>query len=133
VDYSGKTLEALKEWASTDPVHPDDLPGVIAVWRRSLESGQPYDVELRLRGANSVHRWFHVQGLLVRDEEGRIIRWCVLLTDIDERKRAEEASRESELELRQLIDSVSICYRKDARDHAGSCRRLFSGLCPCGY
>src|SRR5712692_9220191 len=47
LDYFGKTLEELKQWASTDAVHPDDLPGVIAVWSRSLESGQPYDIELR--------------------------------------------------------------------------------------
>src|SRR5258708_40057773 len=106
LDYFGKTLAELKEWASTDAVHPDDLPGVIAVWTRSVESGRPYDVELRQRGAVGVYRWFHVQGLPVRDEEGHILRWCVLQTDIDERKRAEEAQRESERELRQLVDSV---------------------------
>ena len=106
LDYFGKTLEELKQWASTDAVHPDDLPGVIAVWSRSLESGQPYDIELRQRGADSVYRWFRVQGLPVRDADGRIIRWCVLQTNIDERRRAEEALRESERELRELIDSV---------------------------
>ena len=106
LDYFGKTLEELKGWASTDAVHPDDLPGVIAAWRQSIESGQPYDLELRQRGADGVYRWFHVQGLPVRDAEGRIIRWCVLQTDIEDRKRAEEALRESERELRQLIDNV---------------------------
>lgn len=106
LDYFGKTLEELKKWASTDAVHPDDLPGVTAVWRRSLESGQPYDIELRQRGADSVYRWFRVHGLPVRDAEGRIVRWCVLQTNIDERRRAEEALRESERELRQLTDSV---------------------------
>src|SRR2546425_620850 len=106
LDYFGKTLEELKQWASTDAVHPDDLPGVIAVWSRSLESGQPYDIELRQRGADRVYRWFRVQGLPVRDADERIIRWCVLQTNIDERRRAEEALRESERELRELIDSV---------------------------
>jgi PAS domain S-box-containing protein len=47
-----------------------------------------------------------VQGLPVRDAEGHIVRWCVLQTDIDEQKRAEEALRESERELRQIVDSV---------------------------
>jgi len=106
LDYFGKTLDELKAWESTDAVHPDDLPGVIAVWKRSLQNGQPYDVELRQRGADGVYRWFHVQGLPVRDAEGHILRWCVLQTDIHERQRAEEALHESERELRQLIDSV---------------------------
>jgi len=106
LDYFGKTLDELKGWASTDAVHPDDLPGVIGVLTRSLESGQPYDVELRQRRADGVYRWFHVQGLPVRDPEGRILRWCVLQTDIDERKQTEEALRKSERELRQLVDSV---------------------------
>jgi len=106
LDYFGKTLDELKAWERTDAVHPDDLPGVVAVWKRSLENAQPYDVELRQRGADGVYRWFHVQGLPVRDAEGRILRWCVLQTDVDERKRAEQALHESERELRQLIDSV---------------------------
>ncbi|HEV3214816.1 MAG TPA: PAS domain-containing protein [Vicinamibacterales bacterium] len=106
LDYFGKTLEELKGWASTDAVHPDDLPGVIPVWRRSVESGKPYDVELRQRGADGVYRWFHVQGLPVRNAEGRILRWCVLQTDIDERKRAEEALRQSEQHLRLLVETI---------------------------
>jgi PAS domain S-box-containing protein len=106
LDYFGKTLEELKVWRTTDAVHPDDLPSVIAVWTQSVETGQSYDVELRQRGADGVYRWFHVQGLPVRDAAGRILRWCVLQTDIDERKRAEEALRQSERELRQLVDAV---------------------------
>lgn len=113
LDYFGKTLDELKEWSGTDAVHPDDLPGVIAVWTRSVESGQPYDVELRQRRADSVYRWFHVQGLPVRDAEGHIIRWCVLQTDIDERKRndtaltsAFEELAKSEAELRTIIDAI---------------------------
>jgi len=106
LDYFGQTLDELKEWTSTDAVHPEDRPGVIAAWSRSIESGQPFDSEHRQRGADSVYRWFHVQGLPVRDAEGHIVRWCVLQTDIDERKRAQEALRQSERELRQIIDSV---------------------------
>jgi PAS domain S-box-containing protein len=106
LDYFGKSLEELKTWSSTDAVHPGDLPGVTDVLRRSLELGEPYDVELRQRRVDGVYRWFHVQGLPVRDADGCILRWCILQTDIDERKRAEEARRESERELRQLVDNV---------------------------
>jgi PAS domain S-box-containing protein len=106
LDYFGKTLEELKAWSSTDAVHPDDLPGVIAGWTRSIESGQPYESEHRQRGADGVYRWFLVQGLPVRDADGRILRWCVLQTDIDERKRAQEALRQSERDLRLIFESI---------------------------
>jgi hypothetical protein len=113
LDYFGKTLEEMREWSSSDAVHPDDLPGVIAVWTRSIESGQPYDIELRQRGADGVYRWFHAQGLPVRDAEGRILRWFVLQTDVDERKRNEaalasafEEIAKSEAELRTIIDAI---------------------------
>ena len=113
LDYFGKTLEDMRAWSSSDAVHPDDLPGVIAVWTRSIESGQPYDVELRQRGADGVYRWFHAQGLPVRDAEGCILRWFVLQTDVDERKRNEvaltsafEELAKSEAELRTIIDAI---------------------------
>jgi PAS domain S-box-containing protein len=106
LDYFGTTLEALKGWTTSDAVHPDDLPHVAAVARRSFERGEPYDVRLRQRRADGVYRWFHAQGLPIRDANGCILRWCILQTDIDERMRAEVALRESERALRQLIDSV---------------------------
>jgi len=58
LEYFGKTLDEMREWSSSNDIHPDDLPGVIALWARSIESGQPYDIELRHRGADGVHRWF---------------------------------------------------------------------------
>jgi len=106
LDYFGKTLEELKAWSSTDAVHPEDRAAAIAVWTRSVETGQPYDIELRQRRADGVYRWFRVQGLPVRDAEGHIIRWCVLQTDIEDRKHAEAAQDQTERELRQLVDNV---------------------------
>jgi len=119
LDYFGKTLEELQQWASTDAVHPDDRAAAIAVWTRSVETGQPYDLELRQRRGDGRYRWFHVQGLPVRGAEGHIIRWCVLQTDIEDRKRAEAAQRETERELRQLVDNVpGMIAVADAEGHS---------------
>src|SRR5215813_13401059 len=99
LDYFGRTLEELKQWGTTDAVHPDDLPSVIAAWRSSIEAGTPYDIEHRMRRADGVYRWFQSRGLPLRDAEGRIVRWYNLLTDIDEHKRTEEKLRRSQADL----------------------------------
>jgi PAS domain S-box-containing protein len=99
LQYFGRTLEELKGWCTSDAVHPDDLPQVVAAWTYSIDTGDAFDVDQRLRGADGAYRWFHVRGLPLRDAEGRIVRWYNLLTDIDERRRAEEKLRRSEAYL----------------------------------
>ncbi|WP_157467438.1 sigma 54-interacting transcriptional regulator [Edaphobacter aggregans] len=99
LEYHGKTSEELKDWTTSDAVHPDDLPQTIAAWRHSVETGHPYDVDLRLRRADGVYRWFHLRRLSQRDAQGQIVRWYNLLTDIEDRKRAEEDLRRSEAYL----------------------------------
>jgi PAS domain S-box-containing protein len=96
VGYCGRTLEELRLWGTSDTVHPEDLPRVVELFTRSIKSGNPYDFETRLRRFDGVYRWFQVRGLPVRDSDGRILRWCSLLTDIDERKRAEDGLKRSE-------------------------------------
>jgi formate hydrogenlyase transcriptional activator len=99
LEYFGKTPEVPTGWTVFDEVHPEDRPQTMAAWRHSLETGYPYDVEHRLCNANQAYRWFHVCGLPVRDAKGRIVRWNISLTDIEDRKRAEENSRRNEIDL----------------------------------
>ena len=113
LEYFGKTIEEMKNWSTGDAVHPDDLPHMIDAYRRAIETGQPLDLENRSRRADGVYRWFQVRARPQRDAEGRIVRWYNLVTDIDERKRAEVALTKafdeiakSEAELRTIIDAI---------------------------
>ena len=123
LDYSGKTLDELKAWSTSDIVHPDDLSRVLATWRRSVESGHPagYDSEYRIRRADGVYRWFQVRALPVREADGRIIRWYCLHTDIDERKHTEDRLQllldvtnqvVSNLQLQDLLRAISASVRR---------------------
>src|ERR1700751_4472982 len=93
LDYFGKTYEDLKKWGTSDAVHPDDLPGAIEIWMEAVRTGEPYEYKHRLRRFDGVYRWHGVRGFPLRDPDGVILNWCVLITDIDDRERAEEALR----------------------------------------
>ncbi|MBV8049944.1 MAG: PAS domain-containing protein, partial [Acidobacteriaceae bacterium] len=106
LEYFGKTTDELKNWSLMGAVHPDDLPGVIEARKKAVETGQIYDIEHRCRRADGVYRWFQVHGLPVRDTENRTTAWYLLLTDVDDRKRAEEGLRRSEERARAIVDSI---------------------------
>ena len=106
LEYFGKTVEELKAWQFSDAVHPDDLPRVVASLTHSIQTGTPYDIEHRCRRADGVYRWFQVRALPVRDTDRHITGWYVLLIDIDDRKRAEEAIQASERNLNQIINTI---------------------------
>jgi PAS domain S-box-containing protein len=96
VKYSGRTLEEVRRWKTSEAIHAEDRPRVVQEFLRSTAAGIPYEYEARLLRFDGVYRWFQVRGVPVRDADGRILRWCVLLTDIEEKKRAEDALKRSE-------------------------------------
>ncbi len=108
LEYFGKTSTEVKGWALSDAVHPDDLSRVIVAFTSSIGTGNPYDIEHRCRRADGVYRWFQVRALPVRDADGGITGWYVLLVDIDDRKRAEEALRTSERNLSSIINTIPM-------------------------
>ena len=113
--YCGRTREELKQWATSDIVHPDDLPRDIQVVSDSMTSGDPYEVVERVRRFDGVYRSFQVRGLPLRDSNGEITRWYVLMTDIEDLKRAEAELRvlkdqlyQENLVLREEVDRTSM-------------------------
>ncbi len=111
LEYFGKTLEDLKRWRTIDAVHPDDLARVVSTietWMRSDAFGGPYEFDLRLRRADGLYRWFYLRALPAHDTEGRVVRWYHLLTDIDDRKRAEERVHAQNLALSEQVAQAAM-------------------------
>jgi C4-dicarboxylate-specific signal transduction histidine kinase len=69
-------------------VHPDDLPRVLELVKRGIVSGIPFNFELRLRRFDGEYRWFENRHVPIRDDSGRIARWYLLMTDIEDRTQA---------------------------------------------
>src|SRR6202023_4357370 len=108
LEYFDKTPEELVNWRTSDAIHPDDLALTIAALTRAIQTGEPYEREHRLRRADGAYRWFHTRGLALRDKEGRIVRWYLLPIDVDDRRRAEEALRQSEERWRSVFENSAI-------------------------
>src|SRR6201981_1832432 len=96
VAYSGMVPEQTAGSGWREAIHPDDLEKHEGKWRASVASGKPHESEVRFRGAQGEYRWHLDRGLPLRDEEGNIIKWYGVATDIEDRKRSEDALRRSE-------------------------------------
>jgi PAS domain S-box-containing protein len=88
IEYLGRSREELTAWETSDAVHPEDRPRVLELFKRSIAAGAPFHYELRLRRFDGEYRWFENRGVPIRDESGLIVRWSVLLVDIEDRTRA---------------------------------------------
>jgi PAS domain S-box-containing protein len=108
VDYHGLTLE---QWRSADPhrfFHPDDWERMMSETQSKFSSGLPHEAEIRLLRKDGKYRWFLFRWKPLRDEQGRLMRWYVAGTDIEDRKEAEERLRNENVALREEIDKASM-------------------------
>lgn len=76
-DYTGTTLEQMQGWGWKSVHDPEKLDEVVARWQRSIDTGEPFEMEYLLRGRDGVFRWFLTRVMPLRDESGRIVRWIV--------------------------------------------------------
>jgi formate hydrogenlyase transcriptional activator len=105
-DYTGLSPEKSQRGGWQEPVHPDDLAKLMNRWRAARVSGEPEEIETRLRRHDGVFRWFLVRAEPLRDESGKVVKWYATSTDIEDRKQAEVKLRQDERDLRRIIDTI---------------------------
>jgi len=108
-EYSGATIEELNRDGWNRMVHPEDIHVAVAAWKHSLRTGDPYEVEFRLRRADGEFRWFLTRGVPARDESGKIIRWIGTNTDVHDQKT-------TEAELAELNKTLAARVREKTRE-----------------
>src|SRR5271166_1288390 len=100
LEHTGLTVQEMQSKEAVARIfHPEDLKKLEITRERALSDGAPIEVEARIRGKDGEYRWFLIRDSPLRDEQGRILRWYGTRTDIEDRKRAEEALRRSEAYL----------------------------------
>jgi len=100
LDFFGKRLEDVCGWRWTETVHPEDVAAIVQKWHGALASGEPFEIEARVRRADGSYRALLHRKLPLRDEHGNIVKWFGSSVDIEDRKCAEQrmAEKASELE-----------------------------------
>jgi len=104
--YVGLPLDQLQGSGWTVAVHPDDLSALAASWPFIMSSGEAVEAEARLRRFDGEYRWFLFRANPMRDESGEIIKWLGISTDIEDRKRSEEALQSAEHNLSLIINTI---------------------------
>ncbi len=108
LDYTGTSLGALAKLGWLNFLHPDDVEATMRAWSHAVATGQPHEVQYRLRRSDGSYRWFHVLGEALRDSDGRILRWYGLLIDIDDRKNMEDALRRTQTRLSRATQVATV-------------------------
>jgi PAS domain S-box-containing protein len=89
-------------------IHPSELPRVLEYWRQSLETGEPYELEYRIRNAKGLYEWFLSRAIPIQDLSGKVARWFGTSTNIDDQKKAEEALRMLESQYRIALEAANL-------------------------
>ncbi|MCA1625633.1 MAG: PAS domain-containing protein [Acidobacteria bacterium] len=108
LEYFGLTFEQMINDGWQSVVHPDDLADCVKRWTKSLETGEYYEVEFRLKKADGSYRWHSGGATAGRDSEGKIVKWFGTNTDINDKKLAEEELNLSEDRFQQLQKMEAI-------------------------
>src|SRR5258707_3976432 len=108
LDYTGLSAEQALGSGWEAAIHPDDLSRILETFREALNSVKPYEVEGRFRRFDGEFRWFLFRGSPLRDRSGKVAKWYGTNTDLEDRKRAEDALRKSEERWRSVFENSAI-------------------------
>jgi PAS domain S-box-containing protein len=111
-EYTGAPPNIGKGLGWLDYVHPDDSEQSNQKWLNSVQSGDVYDCDYRLRGADSQYRWFRARAVPLRDSHGIIVKWYGTCSDVHDSKLLEQSIRENAIELERMVESRTAALRR---------------------
>ena len=120
-EFTGAPAGSTDGEGWNDMFHPDDQERAWTRWRHSLETGEPYEIEYRLKHHSGVYRWTLGRAVPLHNDQGQIVRWFGTCTDIDELKRLEQGrelvSQELSHRIKNIFAVISALIALSARQH----------------
>jgi PAS domain S-box-containing protein len=120
-EYTGVAVGSTDGEGWNDMFHPDDRDRAWAKWRRSLDTGEHYEIEYRLRHHSGQYRWTLGRALPIRDSSGTIVRWIGTCTDIHEQKlmmeEREMIAHELSHRIKNIFSVIAGLIALSARQH----------------
>jgi PAS domain S-box-containing protein len=113
-DYTGQTPQEALGWGWRAVHHPDDIAKVMERWPHSIATGQPFEMEFRLRGKDGIFRWFLTRGLPQR-RDGAVVRWYGSCTNVDAQRRELERSSQIARTLQEAFLADALPQNEHVR------------------
>jgi PAS domain S-box-containing protein len=111
-EYTGAEAGSAVGLGWLEYLHLDDKERSLAEWMRCVQSGEAYESEYRIRGADQHYRWFRARAVPLRDPEGNILKWYGTCSDIHDSKMLEQSIRDSAIELERMVDVRTVELRR---------------------
>jgi PAS domain S-box-containing protein len=106
-DYTGKSFEQTKDWLWQSILHPDDVQNCVETWKKSLRTGEDYEVEYRLKnGSTGEYEWHLDRAIPMRNAQGEIVKWFGTCTNIHDQKIGEEQLKSANEQLASLYEAI---------------------------
>jgi len=103
-DYTGAASGSAVGFGWLEYIHAADKERSLAEWLKCVQSGQAYESEYRIRGADGEYRWFRARAVPLRDLDGNILKWYGTCSDIHDSKLLEQSIRDNAIELERMVD-----------------------------
>lgn len=110
LDFTGKTRDELKGEGWLDVLHPDDRDSTVAAWTRSVQSGDPYEIQFRIRRHDGAYHWHLNRAVPLRNDDGEIVKWFGSSTDIHDQLEVEREAHALSQRMARTLESMSDAF-----------------------